>query len=119
MNPRQSRAIMQKHAKQRPRVEQTITDDTSVPLPAMPPPRVTFEEQIAEHDKPRLAKPTWMIVASTQEPDVVLPKPSLLKPPKFNEEPDTIAARLKACRNKAQIVNDSSEEKIADRVARR
>ncbi len=81
--------------------------------------RVSFQEKIADYDEPRHVKPTRMIVTSPQEPVVVSPKPLILKPPTYNEEPDTIATRLKACRNKAQIVNDTPEETIADRVARR
>jgi hypothetical protein len=80
---------------------------------------VSFWEQIAMYDEPRQVMPTWIIVASPQERVVVSPKPSILKPPKFVEEPDTIAARLKACKNKAQIVKDPPEKTITDRVARR
>ena len=111
--------VMEKHAEQRPRVEHKQTVHASEPLTATPPPRVSFQEQIAEYDEPRQVTPTRMIVASPQEPVVVLPKPSILKPPRYDEKPDTIAARLKARRNKAHIVNDTPEETIADRVARR
>ena len=84
---------------------------------------MSFWEQIAEYDEPRQTgaevKPTQMIVTSLKEPVFVLPKPLILKSPKQNEEPVTIATRLKTCRSKAQIVNDTPEGTIVDRVARR
>jgi hypothetical protein len=80
---------------------------------------VTFREQIAEYDEPTLATPTRMIVASPQKPVVVSPKPSILKLPTYDAEPDTIAARLKAHRNNTQLVQGAPDETIADRVARR
>ena len=95
------------------------TENASEPLTATPYPRLSFREQIATYDEPRQVMPTQMIVALPQEPVVVSPKPLILKPSKFIEEPDTIAARLKARKNKAQIVKDPPEEMIADRVTRR
>eukprot|EP00804_Cyclotella_cryptica_P014212 CCRYP_005642-RB/>CCRYP_005642-RB protein AED:0.41 eAED:0.34 QI:0/-1/0/1/-1/1/1/0/496 len=111
--------FMEKHVEQHPRVEQEKAENAAEPITATPHPRVSFCAQIAEYVKPKQGMKTWMIVMSLQKPVVVLPKPAILHPPKYYEEPDTIAARLKACRNKVQTVNDTPEETIADRVARR
>jgi hypothetical protein len=110
---------MEKHAEQRPRVEQKNTENASEPLTASSHPRVSFREQIATYIEPRQVRPTRMIVVSPHEPVVVSPKPWIFKPPKSDEEPDTIATRLKARKNRLQIVKDPPEETIADRVARR
>ena len=81
-----------------------------------------FRDQLKEHHELRPAgaevKPPQMIVASPKEPIVVSSKPSILKPSRY-EEPDTIAARLKARKSMDKIVNDIPAETIADRVARR
>ena len=113
--------VIERHAERRPRVEQNQTENTADPLTATPHPRVSFQEKDDKNNEPEGAsaniKPRRMIVTSPQEPVVASPMPPALKPSKYAEEPDTIAARLKARKSAQQIVND--EDTIAARVARR
>ena len=60
-----------------------------------------------------------MIVALLQASVVVSPKTLIFKLPTHDNKKNTIPSRLKACQNNAQIIHNTPDKTIADRVTRR